>query len=75
MCAVIYISYNFSLIPVKFIGMFFLDDFHGKSLIGDISRKINSLPHMPVLGSSNSAANKDMMSNILTNGGYSFLIK
>ena len=29
---------------------------------------IDLLPHMPILGSSNSAANKDMMSNILTNG-------
>ena len=26
-----------------------------------------SLPHMPILGSSNSAANKDMMSKIWTN--------
>ena len=30
--------------------------------------QINSLPHMPILGSSNSAAHKDMMSNIWTNG-------
>ena len=29
---------------------------------------INRLPHMPILDSSNSAANKDMMSKILTNG-------
>ena len=29
---------------------------------------VNPLPHMPTLGSSNSAANKDMMSKILTNG-------
>ena len=29
---------------------------------------INLLPHMPILGSSNSAANKDMMSKIWTNG-------
>ena len=29
---------------------------------------INPLPHMPILGSSNSAANKDMMSKILING-------
>ena len=28
----------------------------------------NPLPDMPVLGSSNSASNKDMMSNIWTNG-------
>ena len=28
----------------------------------------NPLPDMPILGSSNSAANKDMMSNIWTNG-------
>ena len=26
------------------------------------------LPHMPILGSSSAAANKDMMSKILTNG-------
>ena len=29
---------------------------------------INLLPDMPILGSSNSTANKDMMSKILTNG-------
>ena len=29
---------------------------------------INPLPHMPILGSSNSAANKDSVSKILTNG-------
>ena len=28
----------------------------------------NPLPDMPILGSSNSAANKDMMSKIWTNG-------
>ena len=28
---------------------------------------LNSLPHMPTLGSSNAAENKDMMSKILTN--------
>ena len=30
--------------------------------------KFNPLPHMPVLGSSNTAANKDMISKIWTNG-------
>ena len=30
------------------------------------------LPHMPILGSSNSAANKDIMSKILTNGDNIF---
>ena len=29
---------------------------------------INPLPDRPILGSSNSTANKDMMSKILTNG-------
>ena len=29
---------------------------------------------MPILGSSNSAANKDMMSNILTNGDILFIL-
>ena len=28
----------------------------------------NPLPHLPILGSSNSAANKDMMSKTWTNG-------
>ena len=31
-------------------------------------RLFNPLPDMPILGSSNSAANKDMMSKIWTNG-------
>ena len=35
----------------------------------------NPLPHMSVLGSSNSAANKDMMAKIWTNGEYNFLIE
>ena len=29
---------------------------------------VNPFPHMPILGSSNSAANKSMMSKIWTNG-------
>ena len=33
-----------------------------------ISDGLNPLPHMPILGSSNSAANKDMKSKIWTNG-------
>ena len=33
---------------------------------------INPLPHMPILGSSNSAASKDMMSKIWTNGDSVF---
>ena len=33
---------------------------------------VNPLPHMPILGSCNSAANKDMMSKILTNGDTIF---
>ena len=32
------------------------------------TRTINPLPDMPILGSSNSAANKDMTSKIWTNG-------
>ena len=32
----------------------------------------NPLPHMPILGSSNSAANKALMSKILTNGNTIF---
>ena len=34
-----------------------------------ISTMINPLPHMPILGSSNSAPNKGMMSKTRTNGG------
>ena len=33
---------------------------------------VNALPHMPTMASSNSAANKDMMSKILTNGDTIF---
>ena len=33
---------------------------------------ISPLPHMPILGSSNSEANKDMLSKILTNGDAIF---
>ena len=29
---------------------------------------VNPLPHMPIIGSSNSAANKDMIAKIWTNG-------
>ena len=36
---------------------------------------VNPLSHMSILGSSNSAANKDMMSKIMTNGGYNYLIE
>ena len=35
----------------------------------------NPLPDMPILDSSSSAADKNMMSKILTNGGYNFLIE
>ena len=34
----------------------------------------NPLPDMPILGSSNLAVNKDMMSKILTNGDTIFLL-
>ena len=33
---------------------------------------LNPLPHMPILGSSTSAANKDMMSKIFMNGDTIF---
>ena len=33
-----------------------------------LNETVNVLPDMPILGSSNSAANKDMMSKIWTNG-------
>ena len=33
-----------------------------------IKKMFNPLPDMPILGSSNSAANKDMMSKIWTHG-------
>ena len=46
-----------------------------KKLPGCSLFTFNTLPHMPILGSSNSAANKDMMSKILTNGDNSFLIE
>ena len=36
---------------------------------------INPLHHMSILDSSNSAANIDMMSKILTNGGSNFVIE
>ena len=36
------------------------------------SLNVNPLPHMPIFCSSNSAANKDMMSKILTNGDTIF---
>ena len=32
-----------------------------------ITSRLSSIPHAPILGSSNSAANKDMVSKILTN--------
>ena len=35
-------------------------------------KSFNPLPHMPILGSFNSAANKDMMSKLLTNGDSVF---
>ena len=36
--------------------------------VDTLCRCFNSLPHMQILGSSNSAANKDMMSKIWQNG-------
>ena len=41
-------------------------DLESKLLVNPLL--VNPLPHMPVFGSSNSAANKDMMSKIWTNG-------
>ena len=34
-----------------------------------------ALPDKPILGCSNSATNKDIMSKIWTNGGYNYLIE
>ena len=36
---------------------------------------LNPLPHMPVLGSSNSAANKDINVKNIDSWGYNFLIE
>ena len=36
------------------------------------TQPLNPLPDMPILDSSNSAVNKDIMSKIWTNGGYSY---
>ena len=36
-------------------------------IVGKEKMLVNPLPHMPILGSSNSVANTDMMSKILTN--------
>ena len=36
---------------------------------------LNPLPNMPILGSSNLAANKDMMAKIWTKGGNNYLIE
>ena len=36
---------------------------------------VNPLPDMPLLGFSQSAAIKDMMSKIWTDGGYNYLIE
>ena len=46
------------------------DTFHKLCLFLDIENtySVNPLPDMPILGSSNSVANKDIMSKILTNG-------
>ena len=57
--------------PMFFIAFFFRVDknwycvIRNEKVIGKIS--VNPLPNIPILGSANSAANKDMMSNILTN--------
>ena len=40
-----------------------------------LQKVFNLLPHMPILGSANSAANKDTVSKIWTNGGYNYLIE
>ena len=40
----------------------------------DRNRQFKPLPHMPILGSSNSTAKKNMMLKIWTNGGYNDLI-
>ena len=39
-----------------------------RQFLNAVFLKLNPLPHMVILGSSNSAANKDMMSRIWTNG-------
>ena len=46
--------------------------FEKQSLMADLVSHINPLLHRPILGSSNSAANKDRMSNKWTNGDTSF---
>ena len=44
------------------------------SMWGHKNKNLDPLPHMPNLGSSNSAANKDMMAKIWTNGGTIFCL-
>ena len=51
------------LSPAQLIAMKKAQEDHDKVCV-----TINPLPYMPILGSSNSAESKDMMSKILTNG-------
>ena len=59
---------NVSLILVQISTMSYINALS----ILRVSVLFNLLPHMPILGSFNSAANKDMMSKILTNGDTVF---
>ena len=61
----------FSLFPIMFSKIFFLRAVKTWYCVVK-SAGINPLPHIPILGSSNAAANKDMMSKILTNGDTIF---
>ena len=47
---------------VRMCGLILLETLREKGMIANCPRGVNPLPDMPILGSSNSAANKDTMS-------------
>ena len=51
----------------KSLGLQYMVTIYGST--DELAKNVSPLPKMPVLGSSSSAANKDIMSKIWTNGG------
>ena len=61
---------HFLLLPQYFQKL----SFSGLLKVVTVWYRVNPLPDIPILGSSNSAANKDMMSKIWTNGDTTYLL-
>ena len=66
---------NCSLRAISPFRTVFSKDLYCRHVTGLVWKRVNPLRDMPILGSSNSKATKDMMSKKMDKWGYNYLIE